>query len=96
MRTGSSYRSEKIERRISAGVSITLCVLTVLLQIGTTLLLTLLLRENAGYVYMLLELAGAIVAIGVYQRGGSPSYILSARCFPQEVQGCRSLRGGFL
>ena len=62
--------SERIERRISAATSLALCALTVLLQIATTMLLTIFLREKASYVYMLLELAGAFVAIRVYQRNG--------------------------
>lgn len=74
------YPSERVERRISAATSICLCVLTVLFQIATTLFLTYFLREKATYVYMLLELAGAIVAIGVYQRPGSPSYKLVWMC----------------
>ena len=71
---------ERIERKISAATSISMCVLTVLAQIATTLLLTHFLQEKASYVYALLELAGAIVAIGVYQRPGSPSYKLVWMC----------------
>ncbi|WP_295579592.1 cardiolipin synthase [uncultured Oscillibacter sp.] len=72
--------TERIERRISAFTSISLCVLTVIAQIATTLLLTHFLREKASYVYALLEIAGAIVAIRVYQRAGSPSYKLVWMC----------------
>ena len=57
-----------------------MCVLTVLLQVATTLLLTYFLKEKASYAYALLELLGAIVAIGVYQRPGSPSYKLVWMC----------------
>ena len=71
---------ERIERKISAAASISMCVLTVLIQIATTLLLTAFLHEYASYAYALLELAGAIVAIGVYQRPGSPSYKLVWMC----------------
>ena len=38
------------------------------------------LAENVSYVYFILELAGAIVAIRVYQRQGSPSYKLVWMC----------------
>ena len=72
--------TERIERRISAAASISMCVLTVLAQIATTLLLTHFLREKASYVYAILEFAGAIVAIRVYQRPGSPSYKLVWMC----------------
>jgi len=71
---------ERIERKISAATSVFMCVLTVLLQVATTLLLTYFLREKAGYAYAVLELLGAVVAIGVYQRPGSPSYKLVWMC----------------
>jgi len=71
---------ERIERKISAATSISMCVLTVLAQIATTLLLTYFLKEKSSYAYALLELMGAIVAIGVYQRPGSPSYKLVWMC----------------
>ena len=71
---------EHTERRISAVASLSMCALTVLAQIGTTFLLTYFLREKASYVYMLLQIAGAIVAIRVYQRPGSPSYKLVWMC----------------
>ena len=71
---------ERIERRISAVTSIGMCVLTVLAQIATTLLLTHFLREKASYVYSILEFAGAVIAIRVYQRPGSPSYKLVWMC----------------
>ena len=74
------YPSERVERRISAATSITLCALTIFLQIGTTLLLTRYLQEYSTYAYSLLELMGVIVAIGVYQRPGSPSYKLVWMC----------------
>ena len=71
---------ERIERKISAATSISMCALTVLAQIATTLLLTYFLQEKASYVYGLLELAGALTAIRVYQRSGSPSYKLAWMC----------------
>jgi len=72
--------SERTERRISAAASIAMCVLTVLAQIATTLMLTALLREKASFAYGFLVLVGAIFAIGVYQRPGSPSYKLVWMC----------------
>ena len=71
---------ERIERKISAATSLSMCALTVLAQIVTTLLLTYFLQEKASYVYGFLELAGALVAIRVYQRTGSPSYKLAWMC----------------
>ena len=74
------HATERTERRISAATSISMCVLTVLAQIATTLLLTHFLREKANYVYLLLVLIGAVFAIRVYQRPGSPSYKLVWMC----------------
>ena len=74
------YPAERVERKISAATSIFLCVLTVLLQIVTTFLLTHFLQEYSHYAYAVLQLAGALVAIGVYQRPGSPSYKLVWMC----------------
>ena len=71
---------EHTERRISAATSISMCVLTVAAQIATTFLLTYFLREKAQLVYGLLQIAGAVVAIRVYQRSGSPSYKLIWMC----------------
>ncbi len=71
---------ERTERRISAATSLSMCALTVLAQIATTLLLTYFLREKASFVYALLEFAGAVVAIRVYLRQGSPSYKLVWMC----------------
>ena len=42
--------------------------------------LTQLLAEKISYVYFILELAGAVVAIWVYLRPGSPSYKLVWMC----------------
>lgn len=74
------HTQERTERRISAATSIGMCVLTVLAQIATTLLLTHFLKEKASYVYSLLVLIGAVFAIRVYQRPGSPSYKLVWMC----------------
>ena len=52
---------ERIERKISAAASISMCVLTVLIQIATTLLLTAFLHQYASYAYALLELAEKVL-----------------------------------
>ena len=75
-----THPTERTERRISAVTSISMCALTVIAQIVTTLLLTHFLREKASYVYSLLVFIGAIMAIRVYQRPGSPSYKLVWMC----------------
>ena len=61
---------ERTERRISAATSLSICALTVIAQIVLTLALTQLLAEKISYVYFILELAGAVVAIWVYLRPG--------------------------
>ena len=71
---------QRTERRISAAASLSLCALTVLAQIGVTLFLTQVVHEKAYYLYFLLELLGAVAAIRVYQRPGSPSYKLVWMC----------------
>lgn len=80
MRRNLQHPAEHTERRISAVASISMCVLTVLAQIATTLFLTHFLKEKASYVYSILEIAGAVIAIRVYQRPGSPSYKLVWMC----------------
>ena len=75
-----SQPQERTERRISAATSLAICALTVIAQIVLTLALTALLAEKANFVYFLLELMGAVVAIRVYQRRGSPSYKLVWMC----------------
>ena len=80
MRKNQPRMEERIERRISAITSISMCALTVIAQIATTLILTHFLREKASYAYTALELLGAVVAIRVYQRSGSPSYKLVWMC----------------
>ena len=71
---------EHIERRISAATSLSFCVLSVLAQLATSLFLTHVLQETGGYIYAFLLLIGAILAIRVYQRAGSPSYKLVWMC----------------
>ena len=86
MRKNQPRMEERIERRISAITSISMCALTVIAQIATTLILTHFLREKASYAYTALELLGAVVAIRVYQRSGSPSWCGCVCCWR-----CRSL-----
>lgn len=71
---------ERTERRISAVTSLSMCALTVIAQIAITLILTRFLREKTYVVYAALEIMGAIFAIRVYQRPGSPSYKLAWMC----------------
>lgn len=71
---------EHIERRISAATSLSFCALSVLAQIVTALVLTFFLQEIGGIVYALLLLIGAVLAIRIYQRPGSPSYKLVWMC----------------
>lgn len=73
-------REERIERRISAASSIAMCVLTVAAQIAVTLAATRFLQEYVSVVYVILELLGIVMAIGVFIRSGSPSYKLSWMC----------------
>ena len=79
-RDAQQEQEQRVERRISAAVSVSLCALTVIGQIAITLLLTSFLRENAGYVYLLLQIAALAVALWVYQRPGSQSYKLAWMC----------------
>ena len=71
---------ERIERKISAATSLSMCALSVLLQILISLLAAHLLLERASYVYALMLVMGAIFAIRVYQRPGSPTYKLVWMC----------------
>jgi len=74
------FAKERTERRISAATSLAMCALTVLAQIATSLLLSFFLQETAQVVYAGLQIIGAIIAIRVYQRPGSPSYKLVWMC----------------
>ena len=74
------YATERTERRISAATSLGMCALTVLVQIATSLLLAVFLQEKAQVVYAALQIIGAVIAIRVYQRPGSPSYKLVWMC----------------
>ena len=74
MKKNRTKTPEHTERRISAATSLGMCALTIIVQIATTLLLTTFLKEKASYFYAILQFIGAVFAIGVYQRSGSPSY----------------------
>ena len=80
MRRNRTKTPERTERRISAFTSLSMCAFTVIAQIAVTLLLTKFLREKVGYFYAILEFAGAVAAIRVYLRSGSPSYKLVWMC----------------
>ena len=80
MRRNRTKTPERTERRISAFTSLSMCAFTVIAQIAVTLLLTQFLREKVGYFYAILEFAGAVAAIRVYLRSGSPSYKLVWMC----------------
>lgn len=71
---------QRTERRISAAFRITLCIVIVALQIAVSLFLSIYLQEKAAYIYGALELAGAVLAVRVYTRNGSPSYKLIWMC----------------
>ncbi len=68
---------QKTERRISAVVRITLCAVLVLAQIVLTLLLTEYIHAKASFVYGALMALGAVMALWIYNRSGSPSYKFS-------------------
>lgn len=68
---------QKTERRISAAFRITLCAVVVGLQITMSFLLSYFLQTKANLIYGALELVGAVFAIWIYTRSGSPSYKLS-------------------
>lgn len=72
--------AERTERRISAATCILLCALTILAQIAVSFLLSKILREQASVVYGVLVMIGAVIAIRVYVRPGSPSYKLAWMC----------------
>ena len=86
MRKNQPRMEERIERRISAITSISMCALTVIAQIATTLILTHFLREKASYAYTALELLGAVVACvrclrSLSERaGGCPARRISPAC----------------
>ena len=74
------HTSERTERRISIATCLSMCALTIIAQIATTILLSYLLKEKAGLVYAVLGAIGALAAFRVYLRPGSPSYKLAWIC----------------
>ena len=72
--------SERTERRISIATCLSMCALTILAQIATTILLSYFLKETASLFYIVLEAIGALAAFRVYLRPGSPSYKLAWIC----------------
>lgn len=78
--TQGTYGKQRMERRISAVARLALCCSVVLLQVALILFLTHFLYARAGVVYGVLKLIGAVVAVRLYSRSGSPSYKLSWMC----------------
>ena len=79
MRKGLKIQ-EKTERRISAAFRITLCVVLFALQLAMIFLLTQYIHEKISFVYGTLTILGAVMAVWIYTRSGSPSYKLSWMC----------------
>ena len=78
MRKAVDKRGKKrAERHVSAALRIGVAALTLLLQIAVILLLTMYMRRYATMVYLILELVALAVAIGIFNRNGSPSYKVS-------------------
>ena len=71
---------ERIERKISAAASIAMCVIVVVAQVALSVLLSLFLQTKTAIVYGSLEMIGAVLAVWIYTRPGSPSYKLSWMC----------------
>lgn len=78
MRNAVDRRSKKrAERHVSAALRIAVVALTLLLQIAVILLLTFYTKRYATMVYFILELGALAVAVGIFNRSGSPSYKVS-------------------
>lgn len=65
---------QKGERRIAAALRIALVAALLLLQIGVVVLLAYLLAQRAAIVYALLQIAGLVAAVGIYNRRGDAMY----------------------
>ena len=61
-----SYRKEKLERNISAGLQLLLVALLLTLHVGLIVLLNFAMKENTGLIYLLLQLAGLGFALWIY------------------------------
>ena len=78
MRKAVDKRGKKrAERHVSAALRMGVAALTLLLQIAVILLLTMYMRRYATMIYLILELVALAVAIGIFNRSGSPSYKVS-------------------
>ena len=62
------------ERRIAAALRIALVVLLLALQVFVVALLAYLLEQRAAIVYAILQAAGLVVAVSVYNRPGDAMY----------------------
>lgn len=62
------------ERRIAAALRIALAAFLLAMQVGLIVLLTFFLRQYAAIVYVALQIAGLVVAIGIYNRRGDAMY----------------------
>ena len=65
---------QKGERRIAAVLRLALVALLLAAQVGFVILLSYYLRQNAGIVYFLLEIAALIAAVRLNNRRGDPQY----------------------
>ena len=65
------------ERRVAAALRIAFAALLLSLHIGLVVLLAYLLRQYAAIVYALLQIAGLVVAVGIYNRRGDAMYKLT-------------------
>ncbi len=65
------------ERRVAAALRLALVALLLALQIGLIVLLAYLLRQYAAIVYAMLQIAGLIAAVGIYNRRGDAMYKLT-------------------
>ncbi len=70
-------RKQLIERRISAALRITLVCVLLMLHILAVALLAIYLQANAAVIFLLLQLAGFVVAINIQSHNGSASYKLA-------------------
>ncbi len=65
------------ERRVAAALRVALAALLLALQIGLIVLLAYLLEQYAAIVYALLQIAGLVAAVGIYNRRGDVMYKLT-------------------
>ena len=81
---------QKGERRIAAALRIMLVAVLLVLQVGFVVLLSRYLKQNASFVYMLLEICALGLVIHIHNRPGSQTYkigwVVSVLALP--VIGC--------